>query len=145
MPMRFPIRVLLWIAVMATATVGAWAALGHVQAKSAAADLFHGRAALQAQLRGQQELLPASATACSNCHDQQGGIGSPLGPKALLQALPRRGGPSSRYDAASFCQLLRTGVDPASVMIDMAMPLYTLTDHQCALLWKHAIATRASP
>lgn len=139
--MRISIQLPMWIAVVAAAAVGAWAALGHAQAKSAGADLFQGRAVLQAQLRGQQEMLPASASACSNCHDTQRGIGSPLGPHALLQALPRRGGPPSRYDPASFCQLLRTGIDPASVMVDKAMPRYTLTDQQCALLWKHVLAT----
>ena len=67
--------------------------------------------------------------------------GFPKTAEALLQALPRRGGPPSRYDPASFCQLLRTGIDPASVMVDKAMPRYTLTDQQCALLWKHVLAT----
>lgn len=55
----------------------------------------------------------------------------------LAQALPRRGGPPSRYDATSLCRLLRTGVDPAGVMVQRAMPLFEASDADCQALWQY--------
>jgi hypothetical protein len=119
---------------------GAWAqgdgALG--------AQLFDGRAALPAQLAGRDLALPVAASRCANCHRRDGpmtaapaspSFGPPLTATSLRERQPRRGGPASNYDSASFCRLLRTGIDPAFVLIDERMPRYTATDAQCAALW----------
>lgn len=47
----------------------------------------------------------------------------------------RHGGPAVRYDEVSFCTLVRTGVDPAQIVIPPVMPRYDATDAQCASLW----------
>jgi hypothetical protein len=39
----------------------------------------------------------------------------------------------------SFCKLLRTGVDPASIVIAREMPVYTLNEAQCGSLWTFLI------
>jgi hypothetical protein len=119
---------------------GAWAqgygALG--------AQLFDGRQGLSAELAGRDLALPVAASRCSNCHRRDGPVtgapaapafGPPLTAASLRSRQPRRGGPASSYDGASFCRLLRTGIDPAFVMIDQQMPRYTTTDAQCAALW----------
>jgi hypothetical protein len=54
----------------------------------------------------------------------------------LTRLLARRGGPPSRFDAAAFCRLLRTGEDPAGVLLPKAMPRYELDDAQCGQLWR---------
>jgi hypothetical protein len=119
--------------------------------------LFVGREALRGKLRHHAEGLPAEVIACGNCHGAQRGEG----PKAsraprldralLLEPRERRGGPPSAYSAASFCKLLRTGIDPAHVMIAREMPVYTVDDAQCRSLWQFLTdgaaprATRARP
>ena len=40
-------------------------------------------------------------------------------------------------DLTSFCRLLRTGVDPAYVIIDRVMPTYDVSDAACASLWQY--------
>lgn len=131
-------------------------------ATAAGRALFEGQTALQGQLTGHTKPLPAAAVRCSNCHrresapppgaaassnaaaaaasnaaadDAARSFGSWLGAEALQAALPRRGGPPSRYDAASLCKLLREGIDPAWVVIDRAMPRYEIADAQCQALW----------
>lgn len=121
---------------------GAWArgdgALG--------AQLFDGRQALPAELAGRDLALPVVATRCSNCHRRDGpaatappapSFGPPLTAASLRTRQPRRGGPASSYEAASFCRVLRTGIDPAFVVIDQQMPRYSATDAQCAALWAY--------
>ncbi|MGF6527722.1 hypothetical protein [Variovorax sp. PvP013] len=102
-----------------------------------AAPVLHGR------LAGHASDLPPQATRCVNCHAAGGAAASPataafgpsLGPATLTRAVSRRGGPPSRYDAASLCRLLRDGIDPAWVMVDAAMPRYAVSDAQCEALW----------
>jgi hypothetical protein len=53
--------------------------------------------------------------------------------------MPRRGGPPSAFDRDTFCRLLRTGVDPAWVVVDVSMPRYALSDEQCHALWTHLL------
>ena len=55
----------------------------------------------------------------------------------LTDAVRRRSGPPSRYDAGSLCTMLRTGVDPAHVIILRTMPRYDITDADCRALWLH--------
>lgn len=87
--------------------------------------------------------IDASATTCANCHGAgfRGGregdtVAPPLTRRSLLSALPRRGGPPSAYDEASFCTSLRTGADPAGVVFSNVMPRYDFDGAHCAALWK---------
>lgn len=95
-----------------------------------------------ARLRGDPTALPAAAARCANCHEssrQPGAADVAFGPRLdarLAQALPRRGGPPSVYDAVALCKLLRTGLDPAQVLVRRAMPVYEVDDAACAVLWQ---------
>lgn len=107
--------------------------------------LFEGAQALPAQITGQGVALPVGASRCANCHGLQTAapavsatpIGPVLGPANLVARQPRRGGPPSAYGEASFCRLLRTGIDPASVIVDRRMPRYDVSDADCAALWRY--------
>ena len=106
---------------------------------------------LQGRMTGHAEALPALATRCSNCHLQPGADTSKLGPdkrfgpvltaEHLLQAKARRGGPPTVFDEASFCRVLREGLDPAMVIIDQTMPRYSATPAQCTDLWNYLSAS----
>jgi protein SCO1 len=97
--------------------------------------LFHGEEALTGKIRGHDEDLPAEAVRCSNCHEVTGGRAPHLDRSLLLEERQRRGGPPSRYDAAAFCKLLRTGADPSFIVIAREMPVYELDDVRCNSLW----------
>ncbi len=110
--------------------------------------LFDGELALAARIVGQDFALPAQASRCVNCHDPASAgaassavgaqrIGPSLTAATLTDLVRRRGGPPSRYDAASLCRLLRSGVDPAHVIILRTMPRYEITDADCRTLWSH--------
>lgn len=100
------------------------------------AALFEGARPLQARVAGHDERLPPEAARCINCHGASG-FAPRLSAQALQQPQARRGGPPSRYDAASLCRLLRTGVDPAWVMVPRAMPRYDIANSDCEALWRH--------
>jgi hypothetical protein len=121
--------------------------------------LFHGEAALAGRIVGHAMVLPASVARCMNCHEtrssatsaaasavvgQAGGVAGRYGPAldhaTLAQPRARRGGPPSRYDAPALCALLRTGIDPAQVMIPQTMPHYDIADADCAALWGYLIS-----
>jgi hypothetical protein len=95
--------------------------------------LFLGKEPLKGTLRGHQNPLPAAVTRCVNCHGQGG---TNITRALLLTARQRRGGPPSVYTPATFCKLLRSGVDPAYVLIAHEMPTYELSDADCAGLWE---------
>jgi len=137
---------------------GAWA-YRHAQERAAVERgdrLFHGEATLSARIVGHTMLLPATVSRCMNCHESRstaisaaasavaGGRAGRYGPtldhETLAQAHARRGGPPSRYDAPALCTLLRTGVDPAQVMIPQTMPHYDIADADCAALWAYLIS-----
>ena len=106
---------------------------------------------LPGRLAGHASDLPPQATRCVNCHAAGGAaapataaFGPSLGPATLTRAVSRRGGPPSRYDAASLCRLLRDGIDPAWVMVDAAMPRYAVSDAQCEALWARLAAPSRS-
>lgn len=116
------------------------------QDRARGADLFEGRSALQARLNGHAVDLPVSATRCANCHATDGAqaaiaFGGALDAASLTAPRSRRHGPPSRFDAVSLCRLLRTGVDPAEVMVSPTMPRYDLSDQECLQLWKHLSST----
>lgn len=115
-----------------------------------------GAAPLRGRLAQQGLALPAAATRCINCHTngdagkapgtpsadrravvpaESAGFGGPLDAQRLARMQPRRGGPPSAYDAAALCRVLREGIDPASVLVDTAMPRYQASDAQCEALW----------
>ncbi len=103
--------------------------------------LYHGGESLSGRIRGHDDILPPQAVICANCHDPLGparpaaNTAPRIDPALLLDARERRHGPPSRYDQPAFCKLLRTGSDPASVLISRTMPAYDVTDDQCASLW----------
>lgn len=99
------------------------------------AALHGGGAPLTGHLRGHAESLPAAVLPCTNCHDSK--AAPALSAQRLLIAVPRRGGPPSAFDRASFCTLLRTGVDAAGVVLPSAMPVYELDDDACSALWAY--------
>ena len=108
--------------------------------------LFRGEEPLRGAIVGHDDALPAFASKCANCHDleasKKASYGSILTRAALLEAAARRGGPPSRYEVGSFCRLLRTGIDPAHIIILRAMPRYEIDDAQCLALWNYLILPR---
>lgn len=103
--------------------------------------LFHGHGTLQAKILG-GVTLPAAASSCVNCHDGQ----VSGGPRTIARldraslSTPRtpRGGLPVVYDEASFCRLLRDGIDPASVLVSRLMPRFEISDADCAALFAYA-------
>ncbi|MES1172154.1 MAG: hypothetical protein ABUL77_02865 [Bacteroidota bacterium] len=105
-------------------------------------DLFVGREPLKGTIRGHQAALPPEVIRCGNCHGAEirgatdAAIAAPhLDRSWLLSQRERRGGPPSAYDVRVFCRLLRTGVDPAHVLVAREMPIYEVDDASCLLLW----------
>lgn len=146
----FPTRTFVRAGVLAGAVLllAAWGtpAWQHAAAARRGAALFDGRTPLAGHLEGHAEALPAHAARCANCHADETATGpaaaSPafgpaLGSTMLKQPRERRGGPPSRYDRDTFCRLLRTGIDPAHVMLPRAMPRYEMGDDECNDLWLH--------
>lgn len=116
-----------------------WALTNGVPAPDSARGqrIFRGDEPLTARIAGQDFALPASASRCINCHGGTAArrIAPLLTAASLTDATSRRGGPPSRYEPGSFCRLLRSGVDPAYVIVPRAMPRYELSDADCADLW----------
>jgi len=112
--------------------------------------LFDGRAPLKGRIATHVNDLPPEVVVCANCH------AAPLGPEVrqslaprldrarLLDPVARRGGPPTRYDAAAFCRLLRTGVDPARIVNNLEMPRYDVDERQCAALWTYLTSERGT-
>jgi len=138
-----------WLSLL-LAALGAVAALSAVAAPSApqvrGRELFAGTAALRGTITGHASALPPAGARCVNCHasgpaaapaSAAASFGPLLTRQRLTEPLPRRGGPPSRYDEATFCRLLRTGIDPAYVLITRSMPRYELPDADCQALWLH--------
>ena len=105
--------------------------------------LFVGKVPLKGRVRGHQGELPPAVVVCRNCHaagtQTPGPVSTPaprIDRSLLLAAKPRRGGLPSSYDRASFCKLLRTGVDPAYVLVAREMPIFDIDDGQCDSLWR---------
>lgn len=107
--------------------------------------LFHGKFPLSGRIRGHEESLPPETVRCSNCHEAANSVSvSRVAPPRidrllLLEPRQRRGGPPSSYDQKAFCKLLRTGIDPAYIVIAREMPTYAVDDQQCASLWKYLL------
>jgi hypothetical protein len=124
--------------------------------------LFHGEQALTGTVPGHDTPLPTAAARCANCHssapatdaaataatatasaaprgrvDAGRSFGPNLSAAFLTQQASRRGGPASRFDQASFCKLLETGIDPAYIVIAQAMPRYRMAAGDCAAVWAY--------
>lgn len=106
------------------------------------AAIYNGFVERTGRIMGHQSDLPAEASRCANCHD------APVSPNttrtvavltkaALTESRSRRGGPPYAYTGESFCNFLRTGVDPVFVMADRTMPRFALDDDDCAGLWRY--------
>ena len=112
------------------------------------ARLFDGREPLEATMAGHATPLPLQAARCSQCHAGPAGPakGNGSGPALpgplmngayLRSALPRRGGPPVVYDRSAFCQTLRSGVDPAHVVLPRTMPRFDIDEVRCVALWTY--------
>ncbi|MEJ8850276.1 hypothetical protein [Variovorax rhizosphaerae] len=140
--LRFACMVLALIAAASGLTSGAGAA-PPTGVAAAGRSAFVGDTPLVARLPGHRLDLPAAAVRCINCHAPSAGTAgqTPFAPlltsRYLNELRARRGGPGSRYDPASFCRVLREGIDPAGVMVDTAMPRYSLSTRGCDDLWAY--------
>lgn len=138
----------LWAAAFAsTAAPGGDAEPAHGQR------LFAGTEPMRGRIAGHADALPALASRCVNCHAPgRSTVAAPaasaaaptntsfaplLTPAYLTVPVARRGGPPSRYDEATFCRALRTGIDPAYVIVSRSMPRYDVNDADCRALWRH--------
>jgi hypothetical protein len=107
--------------------------------------MFFGETPLQGAIVEHDRPLPPEVVACANCHsgDTRSTSGEALAPllsrSMLIELRRRRSGPPSQFSAASFCRLLRTGVDPAYIVISRKMPRYVLDDEQCLDLWQYLL------
>ncbi|KQU74593.1 hypothetical protein [Rhizobacter sp. Root16D2] len=110
--------------------------------------LYRGEVALPGTINGHAQPLPPLATRCTNCHSRDSAAQAASGAASfaplltrerLLGPIARRGGPPSRYDEAAFCRLLRTGIDPAIMLIPRQMPRYAIDDAQCKALWAYLV------
>ncbi len=133
--MRYPAYLLIGWTLLASAPAAAADAKG--------SELFSGAAPLQGRLYTQSEDMPTAVTRCANCHAHADSASVPysnaprLTQQWLEQDRKRRGGPRSHYDVASFCTLLRTGVGPDRILINVEMPRYSISDADCAALWSY--------
>lgn len=136
-----------------------WVALGVLPALAADSAevergrrLFAGTEPMRGTIAGHTSALPSLASRCVNCHAPgRSTVGAApasaaptntsfaplLTPAYLTAPSARRGGPPSRYDEAAFCRALRTGIDPAYVIVSRSMPRYELSDADCRALWRH--------
>jgi hypothetical protein len=148
------------VLVLTIVLAGGWA-LQQARQRVAVAQgnqLFHGDAPLTGRIVGHEMVLPVGVSRCMNCHETRsaaisaaasavanqvpgtaGAVAGRFGPAldrdTLTQMRARRGGPPSRYDVQALCTLLRTGVDPAQVMIPQTMPRYEIDAAGCEALW----------
>jgi hypothetical protein len=125
---------MLWLAAVAASAVPpAGGARGHA--------LFFGSESLTGRIREHHETLPSAVLRCANCHERSrrgNSLAAPsLDAQWLLRARSRRGGPPTVYSEQSFCNALRTGVDPGCIVLAVEMPVYRLDDAQCASLWSY--------
>lgn len=108
--------------------------------------LYDGKEPLRGRIRDHSDFLPPEAVRCANCHSpaSTSRLSAKPAPKLdaawLLDMQQRHGGPPSQYDQASFCHVLRSGVDPVYILLSREMPTYDLDDTQCASLWEYLTA-----
>ena len=123
---------------------------------------------LRGRLRNHKRFLSATATRCSNCHvkgeaakdagpdpsaanspsgtalsAQTNRFGPALNAAYLQNNLSRRGGPPSAYTPQSLCELLRSGTNPVSILINTSMPHYRISASQCRDLWAYLLQSES--
>ncbi len=132
------------LAVCLAGSLGLGPAHGQAPASAAAGEaLYTGRMPMTGKLRGHEVALPAQVVVCSNCHEAGPSVGrssaayAPPLDAQLAQRLSRRQGPPAAYNAEVLCKVLRTGVDPALIVLSQAMPLFEISDKDCASLWHY--------
>ena len=138
------------LAVLAAVLAGLWfwwvPLVSAPEVTERGAALWRGEQPLVGRIVGHASALPSTASRCVNCHT---GATGPLGEvgaaprltaEHLLGTVSRRGGPPSRFDEAGFCALLRTGLDPAAVLVPRHMPRYEVGDADCAALWRYLVS-----
>ncbi len=144
------------VGLAAVTVIGTVVGLSRLHEYARGRGIYEGSVSLPARVDGQDFALPVQASRCVNCHALAAkdgvvasapgvapsraaaavALGPALTPAHLREMRPRRGGPPSRYDPATMCRLLRSGVDPAYVMITRAMPRFDVSDDDCAALWR---------
>lgn len=121
------------------------------QSMMAGERMYKGEEPLQAHISGYSQALSSEASRCSNCHSNSDSssmseaqtpqlataVAPALTAESLTREAARRGGPASRFDEDSFCRLLRSGVDPAYVVVPRTMPRYDMSEAQCRDLWRY--------
>lgn len=118
------------------------ACAARARAHGAGEALFSGKHPLKGTIRGHRDSLPPDVVACASCHEMGPAVEASRAPaprieSSLFEPQARRGGPPSSYDESSFCKLLRTGIDPAYVLIARVMPTYEINGAECAALWQY--------
>jgi hypothetical protein len=114
-----------------------------VNGRSTGRDIFLGAVPLRATILGQSSRLPPETAACGNCHatnsqpEADGSFAPRLDRSTMMESRRRRNGPPSHFSPTTFCRLLRTGVDPAYIVISRQMPRYQLNDNACLDLWRY--------
>lgn len=143
-----------WLATVSALSAGMAAARAADPAVALGRRLYLGEVALAGTIQGHAQPLPPLAARCSNCHSRGSAETAASGAvsfaplltrERLLGSIARRGGPPSRYDAALFCRLLRSGIDPAVMLIPRQMPRYQVDDAQCNALWAYLVDAGAVP
>jgi hypothetical protein len=139
-----------WVALALATAASALAQGGATAARGE--QMYDGRLPLAGTVRGHAQAMPAQASRCTNCHEpsrqpnQNDAAFAPrLDRTSLATAIARRGGPASSYDEASFCRLLREGVDPAQILVNRTMPQYALSNEDCAALWQYLSSRPGTP
>lgn len=130
--------------VAALVTLGALVFGGAARDRLRGCALYHGHVALTARIDGQSFDLPPIASRCAACHEaglrqaaRNGELSLDL--SRLDEPRSRRGGPPSAYNAESFCAVMRTGIDPTSIVLARAMPRFTARDEDCRALWAYLV------
>jgi hypothetical protein len=105
--------------------------------------LFVGDRQLTGKIAMHQRNLPSELLRCSNCHQSQASapVKLTVAPRLtrdwVLTPHERHGGPSTVYDLESFCVMLRTGKDPANLIVNVQMPRYEIAQSDCGSLWAY--------
>jgi len=139
------------VAAGATMATQAAARRGHALFTGGVAPGRRAATPLKARLRGHPSALPPEVVVCANCHDgaSRGAAAAKAAPQLdrafLLEPRVRRNGPASSYDQATFCRMLRTGVDPVYILGAREMPVYEIDDGSCADLWAFLTETGRAP
>lgn len=127
---------MLWVGLPDAAT-GPREGMGPVSGR----DIFDGRGNIVGYV-GKDRLEPQAAR-CSGCHGGDrggGGEGKTVVPavsgEMLTSVRSRRGGPPSGYTERTFCESLRTGIDPVGVRFSDVMPRYRMDGRTCHQLWE---------